>query len=47
MYALYQAGFNVAVENEFKDLYLQTKGEKLPDWVDRMKNELEPTKQSR
>lgn len=45
MYALYQAGFNVAVANEFKDLYLQAKGQELPDWVDRMQNELEPTKQ--
>lgn len=47
MYALYQSGINVAVANEFKDLYLRTKGEGLPDWVDRMQNELKPTKQSR
>lgn len=47
MYVLYQAGFNVAVANEFKDLYLLAKGEELPDWVDRMQNELKPTKQAR
>ena len=47
MYTLYNAGFNVAVASEFKDLYLRTKEEELPDWVDRMQNELKPTKQSR
>ena len=47
MHALYQAGFNVPVSNEFKDLYLRTKGEMLPDWVDRMQSELKPAKQSR